>query len=48
MDGHVEFVPPGRKLLEAFLEGYYDPALPDSIYTKYGVSHSGNGFKYTR
>jgi len=48
MDGHVEFVPPGRRLLEAFLEGYYDPGLPDSIYNKYGVSHSNNQFKYTR
>jgi prepilin-type N-terminal cleavage/methylation domain-containing protein/prepilin-type processing-associated H-X9-DG protein len=48
MDGHVEFVPPGRRLLEAFLEGYYDPGLPDSIYSQYGVSHSGNTFKYVR
>jgi len=48
MDGHVEFVPPGRKLLEAYLEGYYDPNLPDSIYNRYGVSHSNGVFKYTR
>jgi prepilin-type N-terminal cleavage/methylation domain-containing protein/prepilin-type processing-associated H-X9-DG protein len=48
MDGHVEFVPPGRRLLEAFLEGYYDPALPDAIYARYGVSHSGNAFTYVR
>jgi prepilin-type N-terminal cleavage/methylation domain-containing protein len=46
MDAHVEFVPPGRRLLEAFLEGYYNPGLPDSIYSRYGVSHSGNTFKY--
>jgi prepilin-type processing-associated H-X9-DG protein len=47
MDGHVEFLPPGRKLIESYLEGYYDPGLPDNIYTKYGVSHSSTGFKYT-
>jgi prepilin-type N-terminal cleavage/methylation domain-containing protein len=48
MDGHVEFVPPGRRLLEAFLEGYYDPGLPDAIYTKYGVSHGSKTFTYMR
>jgi len=46
MDGHVEFLPPGRQLLEAFLEGYYDPGLPADIYTRYGVNRSGNAFSY--
>ena len=48
MDGHVEFLPPGRRLLEAYLEGYYDPAISSSIYAKYGVARSGNTFTYTR
>ena len=33
-------------LLEAFLEGYYDPGLPDGIYANYGVNHNGNVFTY--
>jgi prepilin-type N-terminal cleavage/methylation domain-containing protein/prepilin-type processing-associated H-X9-DG protein len=46
MDGHVEFLPPARKLLEAFLEGYYDPGLPDSIYMRHGIVKQGNTFRY--
>jgi hypothetical protein len=46
MDGHAEFLPPGRKLLEAYLEGYYDPNLPDHLYSQNGVQKSGNEFRY--
>lgn len=46
MDGHVEFLPPGRTLLEAFLEGYYDPGLPADIYARFGVIRNGNAFSY--
>jgi len=46
MDGHVEFLPPGRALLHAFLDGYYDPGVPGAIYSQYGVVQSGNAFTY--
>ena len=46
LDGHIEFLAPGRQLLEAFLEGYYDPGLPQEIYTRHGVVHSNVGFSY--
>jgi type II secretory pathway pseudopilin PulG len=46
MDAHAEFVPPGRKLIEAYLEGYYDPRLPSQIYQQNGVIKSGNDYRY--
>ena len=46
LDGHTEFIRPGRALLEAYLEGYYDPSLPTSIYTANGVIKSGGVFRY--
>ncbi|MGE5610418.1 MAG: type II secretion system protein [Bacillota bacterium] len=47
-DGHVEFVRTGRPLLEAFVNGYYNPNLPTEIYAKYGLSFTGNAFRWTR
>ena len=46
MDGHVEFTRPGRPLMEAYLEGYYDPSLPEDFYARYGVVHANNTFRY--
>jgi len=46
LDGHVEFIPPSRALLEAYLEGYYDPDLPGAIYNAHGVIKQGNVFRY--
>ncbi|HEX2971094.1 MAG TPA: type II secretion system protein [Tepidisphaeraceae bacterium] len=47
-DGHVEFCRTGRPLLEAFMTGYYHPNLPANIYSKYGLSFSGNTFRWIR
>jgi prepilin-type N-terminal cleavage/methylation domain-containing protein len=47
MDGHVEFIAPGRRLIEAYLDGYYDPALPAETYARYGVIKSSGSFRYT-
>jgi len=46
LGGHVEFVRPGRGLMQAFLEGYYDPGLSDSIYQANGVTKQGDVFRY--
>jgi prepilin-type N-terminal cleavage/methylation domain-containing protein/prepilin-type processing-associated H-X9-DG protein len=48
LDGHVEFVYTGRAMLEAYMDGYYNPGQPTSRYTQYGLSFSGNVFKWTR
>ena len=48
MDAHVEFIPPSRRLLEAYLEGYYNPSVRSATYARYGVNYSGNTFTYTR
>jgi prepilin-type processing-associated H-X9-DG protein len=45
MDGHAAWVPKGRLLMEAYLEGYYDPGL-DELYDANGVIKSGNTFSY--
>lgn len=46
MDAHVEFLPPGRKLIRAFLDGYYDPSLSAAHYAQNGVIKTGNTFRY--
>lgn len=43
-DGHVSWTPTGKPLLVAFLSGYYDPGLSNTLYNKYGVSRAGNRF----
>jgi len=48
MDAHVEFISPSRRLLEAYLAGYYNPSVHASTYAKFGVNHSGNTFTYIR
>lgn len=45
-DGHVEFIPPSRRLLEVYMAGYYNPNLSDTIYQKYGLKHNGNTFSW--
>lgn len=47
-DGHVQFVQTGRALLEAYMDGYYNPNVPAAIYAKYGLVASGNRFQWTR
>jgi prepilin-type N-terminal cleavage/methylation domain-containing protein/prepilin-type processing-associated H-X9-DG protein len=48
LDGHVEFVPTGRAILEMFMEGYYTPSTDTSLYTQHGLSFSGNVYKWLR
>ena len=45
-DGHAAFVRTGKKLLTTFLDSYYYPSLPDTYYTKYGITRNGNTFKW--
>ena len=52
LDGHAEWVEPGRALLEVYMNGYYVPncdhALPggSSVYRKYGLVQNGNRFSW--
>jgi prepilin-type N-terminal cleavage/methylation domain-containing protein/prepilin-type processing-associated H-X9-DG protein len=49
-DGHASWVPTGHRLMGMFLSGYYDPGLPDSLYTQYKVtksSESSGGISWT-
>jgi prepilin-type N-terminal cleavage/methylation domain-containing protein/prepilin-type processing-associated H-X9-DG protein len=48
LDGHVEFTPPGRPMLEAFMNGYYSPSLSTALYAKHGLSLTGNRFAWLR
>ena len=48
LDGHAEWVQPGRALLEVFMEGYYQPGLPGNIYQQYGLQAGGNSFTWLR
>ena len=46
MDAHVEFLPPGKALLDSYMRGYYSPGLPANIYSKYRLNASGNSFSW--
>jgi prepilin-type N-terminal cleavage/methylation domain-containing protein/prepilin-type processing-associated H-X9-DG protein len=48
LDGHAEWVQPGRELLEVYMNGYYVPNVGGGIYAKYGLQQSGNKFTWTR
>ena len=45
-DGHVEFRQTGRDLLEAYVNGYYFPSLPQQIYDMYGLDYIANRFSW--
>jgi prepilin-type N-terminal cleavage/methylation domain-containing protein/prepilin-type processing-associated H-X9-DG protein len=46
LDGHADWVPAGRGLLEVFMDGYYVPNIGGNIYQKYGLIQAGNTFKW--
>jgi prepilin-type N-terminal cleavage/methylation domain-containing protein/prepilin-type processing-associated H-X9-DG protein len=46
MDCHVEWTLTGRPILEAFMNGYYDPGQPIGTYQKYGLNLGGNRFSW--
>ena len=46
MDCHVEWTETGKPVLEAYMNGYYDPGLPTAIYTKYRLQKTGNRFSW--
>ena len=52
-DAHVEFIPPGRAFLEAYVNGFYHPGLewttdPDGqrLFQKYGLSFDGATYRW--
>jgi len=48
LDGHVEFCRTGREVLEAYINGYYNPGQSNSRYNQYGLDFSNNIFRWTR
>lgn len=46
MDGHAEWVPTGRPVLEAWINGYYHPSVPSDIMSRYGLQKSGSTYKW--
>jgi prepilin-type processing-associated H-X9-DG protein len=46
MDAHVEWTQTGKSILEAYMDGYYNPAVPADILQKYGLIFSGNRFSW--
>jgi prepilin-type N-terminal cleavage/methylation domain-containing protein/prepilin-type processing-associated H-X9-DG protein len=48
LDGHAEWVQPGRELLEVYMNGYYVPNVGGGIYAKYGLVQAGNKFTWSR
>ena len=46
LDCHVEWTETGKPVLEAYMNGYYDPGLPTTIYSRYRLQKSGNRFSW--
>lgn len=51
LDGHAEWVEPGRGLLEVYMNGYYVPNVANvpgigNVYQKYGLVQTGNRFSW--
>jgi prepilin-type N-terminal cleavage/methylation domain-containing protein/prepilin-type processing-associated H-X9-DG protein len=46
MDAHVEWTPTGKAILEAYMEGYYNPSVPPEILQRYRLVQSGNQFTW--
>ena len=44
LDGHVEWTPTGRGILQAFMDSYYDPMIRREIYEEYGLVWKGDSF----
>jgi prepilin-type N-terminal cleavage/methylation domain-containing protein/prepilin-type processing-associated H-X9-DG protein len=45
-DGHVEFIPTGKAILMAFMNGFYEPSTDGAILTKYGLQRNGNVYSW--
>jgi prepilin-type N-terminal cleavage/methylation domain-containing protein/prepilin-type processing-associated H-X9-DG protein len=47
LDGHVEWTPTGRPIVEAFMNGYYSPDLSRTILNKYGADgNATSGYRW--
>ena len=46
LDGHVEWTPTGRGILQAFMDSYYDPMIPYEIYAEYGLIPGNGEFRW--
>ena len=44
MDAHVEWTQTGKAILQAYMDGYYNPSVPGDIMAKYGLMFTGNSY----
>jgi type II secretory pathway pseudopilin PulG len=42
LDGRAEWLPKGRPVLQAYMDGYYDPNIPDHLINPHGLYRVGN------
>ena len=46
LDAHVEWVPTGKALLQAYMDGYYAPGVGDAIMNQYKLYQNGTTFEW--
>jgi prepilin-type N-terminal cleavage/methylation domain-containing protein len=46
LDGRAEWLPTGRAVLQTYMDGYYNPNIPDIIINQYGLYRSGDGYEW--
>lgn len=46
IDGRAEWLPTGRPVLQAYMDGYYDPGIPAHIINKHGLYKDGNTYRW--
>jgi prepilin-type N-terminal cleavage/methylation domain-containing protein/prepilin-type processing-associated H-X9-DG protein len=46
VDGHVAWTPTGRAILKAYMDSYYVPNVPSTLYAKYGLQQNGRSFRW--
>lgn len=46
LDGRAEWLPVGKPVLQAYMDGYYDPNLPSHIINPHGLYKSGSRYEW--
>jgi hypothetical protein len=45
-DGRAEWLPVGKEILRAYMDGYYNPAVGNTIMNRYGLFLNGDTFEW--
>ena len=46
LDGHVSFTLTGKAILEGYMNGHYEPSVPQNILTQYKLNHNGSVYMW--